>query len=974
MKNLTLLLVFIVISISLISQTPQAFKYQAVVRNDIGEVINNQTVSFRMSVHDSIATGTIQYQETHAVMTDAYGHANLDIGNGTPTIGAFSDIDWNDDDKFLEVEFDHLGGIAYASMGTIQLLAVPFAMYSEATGDTSRWNKVNDDLYYDNGNVGIGTDNPNSWSKLDVRGNLSVEGTAYINHSDATESVLNLFNPISDWELVGVSDANRFDIRKWGDIPGLSIDENYNIGLRTTNPVVDLDIRSTAPDMGSRILLGNADNSSNIFLHGGTDTGNPYISYKGGDALRFVRYDGGLNELMRLQSDGKVAIGTDSAYTGLHLKGDGWPNSFIALQSDKGNDAGIRFYEGDTAKWHIFNNANDSGLIIYNFNGQKVTYFAHQETGNVGIGTVNPLNKLHIQDVDISLKEPDLLNELIVIEDLDAGMGLYSLDDGGFGSVISLGEIASGSLNNKWSIFRTTSIYNGFENQLRFSYGTDPSYAVNPTFMTLNEDGNLGIGTTTPTELLEVADTIYSSVGGFKFPDGSVQEIAAGNGGVISIDNLFDGKTGGGSVFLGSGTGVNDDASDNINTAIGDSALYSNTTGSYNTTVGNKSLHSNTTGNSNTASGYKALFLNTTGLNNTASGSTALFYNTTGGGNTGYGHSALHGNRTGATNTAIGGFALYSNPFGSYNTAIGYNAGRGSYGVSISGNVFIGYRAGYYELGDNNLYIENSDTIAPLIYGEFDNDIVAINGDLGVGTSAPSASLHVDGTDGALFEGTFGSGTLPTTGSGTKLMWYPAKAAFRAGYVSGTQWDDANIGSYSIAMGNGPTASGSNSIAIGRSADATGTASTSIGDYTEASGNYATSMGRSTIASGDYSTAMGTYINISGAGSFVIGDHSTTTAPTFSTDNRFYARFANGYRLYTNSSLGTGVQLLAGGTSWSTISDSTKKEKFKTVNGEDFLNKISQFKLTSWNFKGQDPSKFRHYGPMAQDFYAAFGI
>jgi len=50
-----------------------------------------------------------------------------------------------------------------------------------------------------------------------------------------------------------------------------------------------------------------------------------------------------------------------------------------------------------------------------------------------------------------------------------------------------------------------------------------------------------------------------------------------------------------------------------------------------------------------------------------------------------------------------------------------------------------------------------------------------------------------------------------------------------------------------------------------------------------------------------------------------------------------------------------------------------KKENFAPVNGEDFLNKIAGFKLTSWNYKGQDPKQHRHYGPMAQDFYAAFG-
>jgi hypothetical protein len=62
-----------------------------------------------------------------------------------------------------------------------------------------------------------------------------------------------------------------------------------------------------------------------------------------------------------------------------------------------------------------------------------------------------------------------------------------------------------------------------------------------------------------------------------------------------------------------------------------------------------------------------------------------------------------------------------------------------------------------------------------------------------------------------------------------------------------------------------------------------------------------------------------------------------------------------------------------GDNSWSAISDSTKKEKKILVSGEDVLNKISKFKLYTWNYKGQDATKFRHYGPMAQDFHNAFG-
>ena len=110
------------------------------------------------------------------------------------------------------------------------------------------------------------------------------------------------------------------------------------------------------------------------------------------------------------------------------------------------------------------------------------------------------------------------------------------------------------------------------------------------------------------------------------------------------------------------------------NTAIGDSALYSNTTGQHNTANGNGALYSNTTGQSNTSNGYYALSSNTTGDANTANGFGALYNNTSGSQNMASGHTALYNNTTGADNTANGYEALYFNTTGNNNTANGANA------------------------------------------------------------------------------------------------------------------------------------------------------------------------------------------------------------------------------------------------------------------------------------------------------------
>ena len=236
MKKLTLMLVLIAISFSLISQTPQAFKYQAVVRDNAGNVLVTTNVTFRISILQGSAGGILLFSETHNENTNEFGLVNLEIGEGEPETGSFIEIDWGNGPYFLQVEMDENGGESYQLMGTSQLLSVPYSLYSESTGDTSRWRKSNNDLYFNNGSVGIGTDNPNSWSKLNVKGNFSVDGNAYINHLDATESVLDLFNTISDWELVAASDNNRFDIRKWGGVPALSITDNNNIGIGTESP------------------------------------------------------------------------------------------------------------------------------------------------------------------------------------------------------------------------------------------------------------------------------------------------------------------------------------------------------------------------------------------------------------------------------------------------------------------------------------------------------------------------------------------------------------------------------------------------------------------------------------------------------------------------------------------------------------------------------------------------------------------
>ena len=156
------------------------------------------------------------------------------------------------------------------------------------------------------------------------------------------------------------------------------------------------------------------------------------------------------------------------------------------------------------------------------------------------------------------------------------------------------------------------------------------------------------------------------------------------------------------------------------NTAIGFDALVSNTTGNFNTAIGFAALGSNTTGDFNTAEGSGALLLNTTGSSNTANGDNALFHNTTGFQNVATGVQALFSNTTGFHNAAAGFQALLSNTTGNHNTADGDNAlvhnttgilntavGGHALDQNITGssNVALGFQAGFNITGSGNVCI-----------------------------------------------------------------------------------------------------------------------------------------------------------------------------------------------------------------------------------------------------------------------------
>jgi len=303
--------------------------------------------------------------------------------------------------------------------------------------------------------------------------------------------------------------------------------------------------------------------------------------------------------------------------------------------------------------------------------------------------------------------------------------------------------------------------------------------------------------------------------------------------------------------------------------------------------------------------------------------------------------------------------------------------------------------------------------------------------------------------DGGLWAGgTLGTGTIPTTGSGARMMWYPAKAAFRAGWVNTNVWDDTNVGQYSIALGENTRAAGHHAVALGAGTDAasdysfaTGFLSSASGPSSIAMGNqvsavapyaiamgykaqaaaqYAISLGNSSVASGQNSIALGVSARAIGDGAVAIGalniaDGTCSVAmgtsasanghnnafvyndgfyPTFTPaqDRVFMAAATNGFTFFSGNTdqpmslaivpgggvsivtgTNSGVQVAVGSGSWSSLSDRDAKAALRTVDAREILKKVIALPMNSWQYKTQE-AKFRHLGPMAQDFYAAFHL
>jgi len=357
------------------------------------------------------------------------------------------------------------------------------------------------------------------------------------------------------------------------------------------------------------------------------------------------------------------------------------------------------------------------------------------------------------------------------------------------------------------------------------------------------------------------------------------------------------------------------------NTAVGYSSLSVNTTGSSNTAIGREALLSNTTASNNTAVGYQAGYSNTTGAENVALGHTAFYSNTTGGQNTVVGQNALYANTTGGDNAVLGKSAMAFNTTGGQNTAIGRQALYSN--TTASNNTAVGYQASYSN--------QTSSQITSFGYKALYTNTTANNSAFGhqalysnVGTSnAAFGTNTMYNNSSGNYNTAFGDQTLQnnTTASNNTAVGY------QAGYSNTTGTAHVAVGGlalYSNTTGTDNVAVGYNSLY----SNTTGTQNVSVGraaNYGNSTGSSNTAIGHAALGSsgpsqtGSYNTALGVQAlqaNTTASYNTAVGYQAGYTGTTGA--NNTYLGYWAGYLTTTGSTntflgYGAGSSVSTGG-------------------------------------------------------------
>jgi ribosomal protein S6E (S10) len=898
MKTFTLILIAFFISVEVIAQSPQSFRYQAVAHDNSGNVLANQPVCFQISILSGSVAGTAVYSETHTgLITNIFGLVELEIGKGTPVTGTFSSINWGDNSYFVKVEMDPAGGSVYQTLSTSQLLSVPYALYSQNAGNGFSGDYddlTNKPLLFDGAWSSL-TGKPNTLSGYGITDGMNTSHPA----NGITSGLLSNWNTAYSWgnheglykplsyqplwtEITsvpagfadGIDNVDDIDNNITNEIQVLSISGN-DLSLSKSGGTVTIpgDNWGTQVVVSDATLSGSgttsqplniADNAvTSAKIADGTITSadlgsNSVTSAKISDGT-IVAADIASNAISTAKvansavTGDKIADGTitgakiaqQSAVSGQVLKWDG--ATWKPASDETGIESNPFFSSGGITRNRFLTDHfvfGSTSLDDVEGSDDNKRMFFNKSKGAFRAGESYTTSW---DDANVGLNSTAFGEGPVASGIVSFAAGRFAVASGIYSTALGAGTYAIGMASTAFGgatkAMGETSTSFGFQTiagakssvaigQYNIGAGSGSSWVeTDPVFeigigisdtekanaLTVLKNGNVGIGPANPSAKLEVGGQV-------KITGGS-----PATGKVLTSDasGLASWQTSPAGPFTSSG-GITS------NSPLTDHFVF-----------GSPFLNDIAGSDDN----IRMYFNKSKGVFR-AGEAYATDWDEANAGD----YSVAMGYKTKAT-------GKYSSAFGSSNTAAGWYCTSMGYGTLANAinSVAIGkYNVG---LGNPNTWV-SEDPVFEIGIGaaqvERQNALTVLkNGNVGIGPSSPEALLHVQGNDigegNVLFSGSYKTtpGDPPSAGQGTRMMWYPDKAAFRAGFAGGGQWDKDNMGYFSVAFGNN----------------------------TKASGQYASASGCATTASGMFSTAMGFSTTAPSYCETVLGNFNTDYTP-----------------------------------------------------------------------------------------------
>jgi hypothetical protein len=500
-KKIFLFTTFISLVLIGLAQVPEAFNYQAVVRNSSGDVVSNQNVSFRISILQGSESGTVMYAETHTVSTNAFGLVNLKIGDGALVSGVFSPGGWGATSHFLKVEVDPDGGSSYTHLGTSELLSVPYAFHAQTveadmvddadadpTNELQTISLVGSDLTLSDGGGTVTLPSPTGG---DDWGTQTVESDATLSGNGTSGDPLGVIGDLTDDQTLSIV-GNDLTISEGNTVPLPGDDWGAQVvqsdatlsGVGTSGDplgvIGDLSDDQTLSLVGDNLSISNG-NSVNI---GGADNqtlsvaGND-LSISNGNSVSLPSV-WSLNGSNAYYNGGSVGIGTTTPLRLLHLLGGtsshiAFHNTYTGTTTTDGLLVGIESSNNNAYIW----NYEDGPIRLGIGNDNMFTILAD---GNVGVGTYTPTRLFDVHGGTTN-----------------SWMGFHTNTTGNSASDGLLVGVNSTTLNAYVWNYENTGLY----------FGTNGFFR-----MMIQADGDVGIGTETPDQRLSVNGNASKSSGG----------------------------------------------------------------------------------------------------------------------------------------------------------------------------------------------------------------------------------------------------------------------------------------------------------------------------------------------------------------------------------------------------------------------------------------------------------------------------